>query len=98
MLRQEQYHKLADTFGTGIGIAEWEGDFYPHYTNVSKMPNEYKVIALTNFMIKENIYQQVMREVIRMEAKYKNKRINKSTIYEKSINNFIEQNEIHSLI
>ena len=53
------------------------------------MPDELKVIILTNYMIKEGIYQQCIREVIRMEAKYKNKRINKSTIYEKSLDNVL---------
>ena len=89
MLKQKHYHQLADEFKTDIGIAEWEGNFYPYYSNIRKMPNEYKVIALTNHIIREGIYQQVMREVLRMEKKYKNKRINKSTIYEKAINNII---------
>jgi hypothetical protein len=85
MIREETYHRIANEFGTGVGIAEWEGDFYPHYTNVSKMSDEMKVIALTNYMIRQNIYQQVIREVMKLEKKYKNKRINKSTIYEKAL-------------
>ena len=53
------------------------------------MPDDLKVIILTNYMIKEGIYQQCIREVIRMEKKYKNKRINKSTIYEKALDNVL---------
>jgi hypothetical protein len=53
------------------------------------MPDDLKVAILTNYMIKEGIYQQCIREVIRMEAKYKNKRINKSTIYEKALDNVL---------
>ena len=91
MIREEIYHRIANEFGTGVGVAEWSGTFYPHYTNVSKMPDEMKVIALTNFMIREEVYQPVIREVIRLEGKYKNKRIKKSTIYEKAINNIIDK-------
>ena len=50
------------------------------------MTDEYKVIALTNFVIREEVYQQVIKEVLRLEKKYKNKRIKQSTIYEKAIN------------
>jgi hypothetical protein len=89
MLRQEQYHNLAEEYQANIGIAEWESPFYGYHTNVAKMPDELKVIILTNYMIKEGIYQQCIREVIRMENKYKNKRINKSTIYEKALNNIV---------
>jgi hypothetical protein len=85
MIRPETYYKIANEFATGVGVAEWEGNFYPHYTNVSKMPDEMKVIALTNYMIQQNIYQQVIKEVLRLEVKYKNKRIKKSTIYEKAL-------------
>ena len=94
MLREEAYHKIANTFGTGVGVAEWEGNFYPHYTNISKMPDGYKVVLLTNLIIREGIYQQVIRDVIRLEEKYKNKRIKKSTIYEKAINNIVERDGI----
>ena len=94
MIREETYHKFANEFGTGVGIAEWEGDFYPRYTNVSKIPDEMKVNVLTNFIIKEGIYQQVIIEVIRLEKKYANKRIKKSTIYEKAINNIVERDGI----
>jgi hypothetical protein len=90
MIRQETYQRIADTFGTGLGVAEWEGNFYPYYSNIKKMPDEYKVIALTNFIIREEVYQQVIREVLRLETKYKNKRIKQSTIYEKAINNIKE--------
>jgi hypothetical protein len=98
MIRQETYERLADTFGTGMGIAEWEGDFYPYYSNIRKMPDEFKVILLTKVIINEGIYHIVIREIIRLETKYKNKRINKSTIYEKALNNLIEQNKIHSIV
>ena len=94
MIREETYHRIANEFGTGIGIAEWEGDFYPRYTNVAKMPDEMKVNVLTNLMIREEIYQQVIREVIRLEKKYANKRIKKSTLYEKAINNIVERDSI----
>ncbi len=90
MLNQKHYHNISNEFKTDIGVAEWEGNFYPHYTNVSKMPDEYKVIALTNFIIREEVYQQVIKEVLRLETKYKNKRIKKSTIYEKAINTIKE--------
>jgi hypothetical protein len=89
MLRQEQYDNLSKEFQTDIGIAEWENPFYGYHTNVRKIPDNVKVAILTNHIIKEGIYQQVIREVIRMEKKYKNKRINMSTIYEKAINNII---------
>nr|CAB5223275.1 hypothetical protein UFOVP385_21 [uncultured Caudovirales phage] len=98
MIREETYHRIANEFGVGVGVAEWEGQFYPHYTNVQKMPDEMKVIALTNFMIREEVYQQTIREVIRLEKKYANKRIKKSTIYEKAINNVMEQIKTHSII
>lgn len=90
MIRIETYQRIADTFGTGLGVAEWEGNFYPYYTNIRKMPDEYKVIALTNFIIREEIYQQTITEVLRLETKYRNKRIKKSTIYEKAINTIKE--------
>jgi hypothetical protein len=41
-------------------------------------------------MIREEIYQQTLREVLRLEKKYANKRIKKSTIYEKAINTIKE--------
>jgi hypothetical protein len=94
MIREETYHRIANEFGTGVGIAEWEGDFYPHYTNLRKIPDEFKVVILTNLMIREGIYQQVIREVIRLENKYANKRIKKSTLYEKAINNIVERDSI----
>jgi hypothetical protein len=86
MLTQKHYHQFADEYATGVGVAEWEGNFYPYYSNIRKMPDEYKVIALTNFIIREEVYQQVIKEVLRLEKKYANKRIKKSTIYEKAIN------------
>ena len=89
MLKQQHYNDLSEEFKTDIGIAEWESPLYGYHTNVRKIPDNIKVAILTNYIISENIYQQVIREVLRMEKKYKNKRINKSTIYEKAINNII---------
>lgn len=89
MLRQEHYNNLSEEFKTDIGVAEWESPFYGYHTNVRKIPDTIKVAILTNYMIKEGIYQKGIREVIRLESKYKNKRINTSTIYEKAINNVI---------
>jgi hypothetical protein len=97
MIRQEQYHQLADDYGANIGIAEWSEPFYPYYP-ISKMPDDLKVALLTKVIINEGIYPIVIREVMRLEAKYGNKKINKSTIYEKSLNNLIEQNKIHPLV
>jgi hypothetical protein len=98
MIRQETYQRIAEEFGANIGIAEWSEPFYPYYTNIAKMPDELKVALLTKAIIKDDIYQIVIREIIRLETKYKNKRINKSTIYEKALNNLIEQNKIHSIV
>jgi hypothetical protein len=89
MLKQQHYNDLSNEFKTDIGIAEWESPFYGYHTNVRKIPDNVKVAILTNHIIKEGIYQQVIKEVIRLEKKYKNKRINTSTIYEKAINNII---------
>ena len=85
MIRIETYQRIAEEFATGLGVAEWDGSIYENYTNIRKMPDEMKVIVLTNYMIRQNIYQQVIREVLTLEKKYKNKRINKSTIYEKAL-------------
>ena len=85
MIRQETYQRIADTFGTGLGVAEWEGEFYPRYSNLRKIPDEFKVVILTNLII---------REVYRLETKYKNKRIKQSTIYEKAINNIVERDNL----
>lgn len=90
MIRPETYYKIANDFATGVGVAEWEGNLYPYYSNIRKMPDELKVIALTNYMIREEIYQQTITEVLRLETKYRNKRIKKSTIYEKAINTIKE--------
>jgi hypothetical protein len=94
MIREETYHRIANEFAVGVGVAEWSGNFYPHYTNIRKMPDEMKVIALTNFMIREGIYQQVIREVIRLETKYGKRNIKRSTIYEKAITNVTEGSDI----
>ena len=89
MIKYEQYLKLADEFQCNMGVAEWESPFYPQYTNIRKMPDELKVIILTNHMISECIYQKGIREVIRLETKYKNKTIKRSTLYEKAIDKII---------
>lgn len=94
MIREEAYHRISNEFAVGVGIAEWEGDFYPHYTNIQKIPDEMKVVILTNLIIREEVYQQVIREVYRLETKYKNKRIKQSTIYEKAINNIVERDNL----
>lgn len=94
MLTLQQYNKLAQDYSVDIAIAEWEGDLYPHYTNIRKMPDEMKVIALTNFIIRNGIYQQVHRELHRLQNKYKNKKIKESTLYEKAINNVVEKYQI----
>ena len=85
MIRPETYYKIANEFATGIGVAEWDGSIYENYTNIRKIPDEMRVVILTNHIIKKGIYQQVIREVLILEKKYKNKRINKSTIYEKAL-------------
>ena len=93
MIRLETYQRLADTFGTGMGIAEVTGPVNGVYPNIKSIPDEVRVNILTNFIIREEIYQQVIREVLRLEKKYKNKRINKSTMYEKAINT-IKENQL----
>lgn len=98
MLRQEHYDKLAEDFQSNIGIAEWEEPIYGHWPNINKMPDDIKVALLTKVIINEGIYPIVIREVMRLENKYGKKRINKCTIYEKALNNLIEQNKIHSLV
>jgi hypothetical protein len=94
LIRIETYQRIAEEFGTGIGVAEWDGEFYPEYTNIRKIPDEMKVNILTNLIIRDGIYQQVIRDVIRLEEKYKNKRIKRSTIYEKAINNIVERDNL----
>ena len=99
VIRDEQYHKIAEEFQSNVGVMDWDGGpLYPFYSNVQKMPDEFKVMILTRAIIKEGIYQKVIREVIRLESKYGKKRINKSTLYEKALNNLVEQNEIHSIV
>ena len=87
MLREEQYHQLADDFQAGIGIAEWTEPMYGYHTNVKKMPDSLKVSLLTEWIIKHNKYQIVIREVLRLKSKYGKRNIKESTIYEKAINN-----------
>lgn len=94
MLREETYHRIANEFGVGVGIAEWSGDFYPHYSNLKKMPDDFKVIILTNLIIREGIYQQVQRELFRLRLKIGKRRIKESTLYEKAINNVVEETGI----
>lgn len=85
MIRQEVYLRLANEFGVGIGIAEWEHPFYPQYERVKDIPEEMKVIALTNFIIEQEIYQQVQRELYRLRIKIGKRRIKESTLYHKAI-------------
>jgi hypothetical protein len=92
MIREEYYIKIANEYGVGVGIAEWSGDFYPHYSNLKKMPDEFKVIILTNHIINEGIYQQVHRELFRLRNKIGKRKIKESTLYEKAINNVMEKN------
>jgi len=94
MLREETYHRIANEYGVGVGIAEWSGDFYPHYSNLKKMPDDFKVIILTNLIIREGIYQQVQRELFRLRLKIGKRRIKESTLYEKAINNVVEETGI----
>ncbi len=94
MLRQEQYEQIAQTFQTNIAVAEWTEPLYGIHTNVAKIPDDIKVAILTRFVIQQNIYQQVIREVIRLESKYKNKRIKGSTLYEKAIDNIVARDSI----
>ena len=61
MIRQEAYEWIADTFGTSLAVAEWEGDLYPKYKRIKDVPEDLKVIALTNFIINRGIYQQDCR-------------------------------------
>ena len=56
MIREETYHRIANQFGTGVGIAEWEGDFYPRYTNVSKIP--LKDLASNTHSLRQAIKEQ----------------------------------------
>lgn len=93
MIREETYHRLANEFGVGVGIAEWTEPFYPYYP-VSKMPDEMKVIILTNLIIREKIYQQVHRELYRLKNKIGKRRIKESTLYEKAINNVVERDNL----
>jgi hypothetical protein len=94
MLNQRHYHEIADEFQTNVGKAEWTEPINGIHTNVSKMPDGLKVAILTQWIVQQNIYQQVIREVIRLESKYKNKRIKGSTIYEKAIDNIVERDSI----
>lgn len=94
MIREEYYHRMAEEFQVNVGIAEWTEPFYPQYTNIQKMPDDFKVAILTRLIIREGIYQPVIREVIKLEKKYENKRIKSSTIYEKAINKVVERDGI----
>ena len=94
MIREETYHRLANEFGTGIGIAEWSEPLYGYHSNVAKIPDDLKVVILTQWIINKGIYQQVQKELIRLENKYKNKRIKESTLYEKAIDIIVEKHQI----
>lgn len=92
MIREEDYHRIAEEFQVNVGIAEWTEPFYPQYERVSDVPDSVRAVILTKWIIKEGIYQPVIREVIRLEKKYGNRRIKKSTIYEKAIDIVVERN------
>jgi len=94
MLRQEHYQRIADEFGTGLGVAEWNEPFYGYHKSIRKMPDDIKIALLTGWIIKQNIYQQVHRELYRLENKYKNRRIKELTLYEKAIDIVAERNGI----
>lgn len=94
MIKEETYYRLAHEYGCTMGIMEWSEPLYGYHTNIRKMPDDLKVIILTQWIIKEGIYQQVQRELIRLETKYKNKRIKQSTLYEKCIDIITEKNNI----
>jgi len=89
MIRQEAYEWIADTFGTNLAVAEWEGDLYPKYKRIKDVPEDLKVIALTNFIINRGIYQQVHRELYRLKKKIGKRIIKESTLYEKAIDNVL---------
>lgn len=84
-MRLEQYQRIAETFGVNVGVAEWSEPFYPQYKRIKDVPEELKVIALTNFIIEEGIYQQVHRELFRLRKKIGKRRIKESTLYHKAI-------------
>jgi hypothetical protein len=94
MIREETYHRLANEFAVGIGIAEWSEPLYGYHSNVAKIPDGLKVVILTQWIINKGIYQQVQKELIRLENKYKNKRIKESTLYEKAIDIIVEKYQI----
>lgn len=90
MLKQHQYEKMAADFQVNVGIAEWTEPFYGNWTSIKKMPDELKVILLTNHMIEIGKYQQCIKEVYRLKQKYGKRNIKESTIYEKAITNITE--------
>lgn len=96
MLSQRQYDKLSEEYQTDIAIAEWNGGpIYELRTrDVRKIPDDFKVMILTNFIIRNNIYQPVHRELYRLRNKYGKRNIKESTLYEKAINNVVEQYQI----
>ena len=87
MIRYETYKRISDEYGVDVGIAEWEGGglVYPTYERVKDIPEDMKVVALTNFIIEHNIYQQVHRELYRLRLKIGKRKIKESTLYEKAI-------------
>jgi hypothetical protein len=84
-MRIEQYERIASEFKADIGIAEWSHPFYPQYQRVKDIPEEMKVIALTNFIIEEGIYHQVHRELYKLRMNIGKRRIKESTLYRKAI-------------
>lgn len=89
MLTYKHYKEISDYFAVDVGIAEWEGGglVYPTYERVKDIPEDMKIVALTNFIIEHNIYQPVHRELYRLRLKIGKRRIKESTLYEKAIDN-----------
>ena len=96
MIRAETYDWIANEFGTSVGIAEWDGPVANEIPNaVSQMSDDLKYVVLTRFIIYHEIYQQVQRELYRLERKYKNyKRIKPLTLLTKAIDIVAEREGI----
>ena len=96
MIRYETYQWIAETFGCDVGTAEWNGPT-PNYipNSVSKMSDDLKYVVLTRWMIYHNIYQQVQRELYRLELKYKKRRIKPLTLLVKAMDIVIEREGIN---
>ena len=92
MIRVETYEWIANEFGTNVGIAEWDGPIANEIPNaVSRMSDDLKWVVLTRWMIHMNIYQQVQRELYRLELKYKKRRIKPITLLIKAMDIVVER-------